>query len=197
MLNAEDISLYWSVFKGLKPHDIMALAKLAHTKKLKAGEVYIQQGSTSQRLAYIRSGLIRTYSLKENGDDITLMLRWEDQFVASVDSVIFGNPSRFIYQALEDTVLMEVDYLKAKPLIDKSPELSVSSNSFIMHMLGQAMERVEEFVLLSPEERYLKLIQEKPGINNRVPDKYLATMLGITPVSLSRIRKRIASQHKH
>jgi CRP-like cAMP-binding protein len=196
MLNAEDIHLYWPVFKGLKPQDVMELAKLAHTKKLKPGEVYIQQGSASQRLAYIKSGLIRTYSLKENGDDVTLMLRWEDQFVASVDSVILGKPSRFIYQALEDTVLMEVDYHKAKPIIDTSPELSVLSNSFVMHMLGQAMDRVEGFVLLSPGERYLKLIHEKPGINNRVPDKYLATMLGITPVSLSRIRKRIALQHK-
>jgi len=196
MLNTEDIHLYSSVFKALKPYDMVELARLAHTKKLKAGEIYIREGSVSQRLAYIKSGLIRAYCLKQNGDDVTLMLRWENQLVASVDSVILGKPSRFIYQALEDTVLMEVDYQKVKPLIDKSPELAVSSNSFIMHMLGQAMDRLEGFVLLSPEERYLKLVNEKPNINNRVPDKYLATMLGITPVSLSRIRKRIASLHK-
>jgi len=197
MLNAEDIILYRSVFEGLNPLDVVELARLAHTKKLKAGEIYIQEGSVSQRLAYIKRGLIRAYYLKKNGDDATLMLRWENQFVASVDSVIFGKPSRFIYQALEDTVLMEVDYLKAKPVIDKSPGLSASGNAFIVHMLGQAMERMEGFVLLSPEERYLKLIHEKRDINNRVPDKYLATMLGITPVSLSRIRRRIALQQKH
>jgi hypothetical protein len=56
------------------------------------------------------------------------------------------------------------------------------------------MEKVADFLLLSAEERYLKLVNEKPDIVNRVPNKYIATMLGITPVSLSRIRKRVATR---
>ncbi|WP_309334141.1 Crp/Fnr family transcriptional regulator [Mucilaginibacter sp.] len=175
---------------------MMNLAGLAHKKEINAGEIYIQPGSTSQRLAYIKTGLIRTYSLKENGDEVTLMLRWENQFVASFDSVILAKPSRFIYQALEDTTLLEVDYHKVKHMVDQSPELSASSHTFLLHMLGEAMDRLEGFVLLSPEERYLKLTHEKPDINNRVPDKYLATLLGVAPGSLSRIRKRIALQHR-
>ncbi|BAU54078.1 Crp/Fnr family transcriptional regulator [Mucilaginibacter gotjawali] len=196
MLNAADINFYLSVFRWLDLKDMMDLARLAHTKELKAGEIYIQPGSTSQKLAYIKTGLIRTYSLKENGDEVTLMLRWENQFVASFDSVILAKPSRFIYQALEATTLVEVDYHKAKHIIGQSPELSAASHTFLLHMLGDAMDRLEGFVLLSPEERYLKLVHEKPDINNRVPDKYLATLLGIAPGSLSRIRKRIALQHK-
>ncbi len=196
MLSQEDLSFYLTVFKELGLTDVIDLARLAQTKKLKAGEVYIAEGSTSQKLAYIKSGLIRAYSIKPNGDEITMMLRWENQFIASIDSVIFTRPSRFTYQALEDTVMMEVDYHKAQTIIDKSPKLSSSRHSFLLLMLGQAMERIEAFVLLSPEERYLKLVQEKPNIINRVADKHLATLLGITPVSLSRIRKRIAMQHK-
>jgi DNA-directed RNA polymerase subunit F len=91
---------------------------------------------------------------------------------------------------------LELDYKTAQGIIDNNPKLSSSRNTFLTNMLGQAMDRIESFVLLSPEERYNKLIAEKPDITNRVPDKYLATMLGITPVSLSRIRKRIVSQHK-
>jgi CRP-like cAMP-binding protein len=196
MLSQDDISFYLTVFKELALGDILELTRLSKTQKLKAGEIYIAEGSVSHKLAYIKSGLIRTYYLKENGDEITMMLRWENQFLASVDSIIFEQPSRFVYQALEDTTLMEVDYYKAQPIINKSPRLSSSRHSFLLTMLGQAIDRIEDFVLLSPEERYLKLLHEKPNINNRVPDKYLATMLGITPVSLSRIRKRIAGQHK-
>jgi CRP-like cAMP-binding protein len=196
MLDPEDINFYLSAFKGLNLQDIMDLARLAHTKKLKDGDIYIEMGSVSKRLAYIKTGLIRTYCLKENGDEVTLMLRWEKQFVASVDSVIFETPSRFIYQALEDTTLMELDYHKAQYLMEHSPELSAFSHSVLLRMLGQAMDRLEAFILLSPEERYLKLIHEKPDINNRVPDKYLATLLGIAPGSLSRIRKRIVLQHR-
>ena len=63
-------------------------------------------------------------------------------------------------------------------------------------MLGHAIDRLEAFILFSPEELYLKLIHEKPDINNEVRDKYLATLLGIASGTLSRIRKRIVSHHR-
>jgi hypothetical protein len=90
---------------------------------------------------------------------------------------------------------MQVDYTQVQSIIDNNPRLSSMRNRLLMQIMSQIMDRVESFVLLSPEERYLKLIHEKPGILNRVPNKYISTMLGITPVSLSRIRKRIASRH--
>lgn len=197
MLQTEDIDFYLTLFKDLSLADIAVLTNLAHTKKLHSGEIYIPIGSVSKRLAYIKKGMIRTYCLRENGYQVTLMLRWENQFVASVDSVMFEKPSRFIYQAMEETTLIEVDFQKALRVIESKPELSALGHSFLLHMLGEAMDRLEGFVLLSPEERYVKLVHEKPDINNRVPDKYLATLLGIAPGSLSRIRKRIALHHRH
>lgn len=196
MLEPADIAFYLSVFKDLELIDIMQLATLAKVNSLKAGEVYIKEGAISHTVAYIKSGLIRCYAIQENGDEATLMLRWENQFIASVDTVVYQQPARFTYHALEDSVLLEIDYRKAQSIIDQNPKLSASRNSFLLLMLGQAVARVESFVLLSPQERYLKLLAEKPDIANRVPDKYLATLLGITPVSLSRIRKRIASPGK-
>jgi CRP-like cAMP-binding protein len=196
MLSAADIAFYLQLFKGLDVADILELLLLAQSKTLRAGDVYIHAGTTSHKLAYVKSGLIRAYSIKQNGDDVTMMLRWENQFLASIDSIIYQKPSRFIYQALEDTVLMEVDYIKAQTIIDNNPKLSSFRHRFVLAMLAQAMDRIEAFVLLSPEERYLKLVTEKPDVINRVPNKYLATLLGITPVSLSRIRKRISSARK-
>ncbi len=60
--------------------------------------------------------------------------------------------------------------------------------------MKQAFQRVESFVLLSPEERYLKYMQDYPSVINRAPDKYIANVLGITPVSLSRIKGRITAK---
>jgi DNA-directed RNA polymerase subunit F len=62
--------------------------------------------------------------------------------------------------------------------------------------MRQAFQRVESFVFLSPEERYQKYVEDHPNIINRAPDKYIANILGITPVSLSRIRSRIASKRR-
>ena len=196
MLSPEDIKFYLGIFKGLSLADITELFKMAHTRHIPANGIYIDEGSSSKKLGLIRKGLIRAYKVKENGDDVTLMLRWENQFVASHDSVILNQPSRFIYQALEDTILMELDYGKVDSILDNNPKLSSHRNIFLLRMLAEALERMESFVLLTPEERYLDLLKDKPDIFNRVHNKYLATLLGITPVSLSRIRKRVTKTQK-
>jgi CRP-like cAMP-binding protein len=197
MLSAEDIQYYLSVFKELSLSDLIGLFNMAHIKRLPAHSVYIKERTIHRKLSFIRKGLIRAYLLKENGEEITVLLRWENQFIASHDNILLQQPSRFVYEAMEDTVLMEIDYDKAQSLLDRNPKLAAQRNSFILNMLAESMTRVESFILLSPEERYLQLIKEKANIVNRVPDKHLATLLGITPVSLSRIRKRIAAGGRH
>lgn len=192
MLSPEDIKFYLSLFKDLSLTDLVELFGMAKTKKITAGEIYIDEGATYKKLALIRKGLIRVYCIKENGDDVTLMLRWENQFFASHDNIILNQPSRFIYEALEDTVLTEVDYNRIESVLNNNPKLSSYRNLFLLNMLAESIERMESFVLLSPEERYLQLVKNNPNIVNRVHNKYLATLLGITPVSLSRIRQRIA-----
>lgn len=196
MLDVEKIKHYLSLFKDLKLTDLVTLFRMAKTRNLYTGDIYIKEGATYNKLAYIKKGLIRAYTIKENGDEITVLLRWEDQFLASHDNVILHQSSRFIYQALEDTELLEVDYDLAQDIFDKNQQYAKARNFFLLNMLAESMARVETFIMLSPEERYLKLMKDKPDIINRVPSKYIASLLGITPVSLSRIRKRIASHPK-
>ncbi|MES2425660.1 MAG: Crp/Fnr family transcriptional regulator [Bacteroidota bacterium] len=192
MLDQEDIQYYISLLKGVNVVDIYRLFKTAKTKKLRAGEVYIYEGSMSTKMGRIKSGLIRGYQLKVNGDEITITLSWENQFVGSYDSIAWQRPSRFIFQAMEDTTLMEIDYGIMQEFADRNSAIGAHRSNIQLRMLEKAIDRIESFVLLSPTERYLKLVQDKADIVNRVPDKHLATYLGITPVSLSRIRKRIA-----
>ncbi|MBS1605523.1 MAG: Crp/Fnr family transcriptional regulator [Bacteroidetes bacterium] len=192
MLETSDIRYFKDLFKELRFEELESLLALAQVRRLNAGEVYIPAGATWYQIAYIRKGLIRTWCRKDGEVEITVMLRWEDQFVGAMDSILFHRPSRFIYQALEETELVELDYREAEPIINSHAGLSAARNSFLLHMLSMSMDRVENFVLLSPEERYRKMLADKPDIVNRVPDKYVATLLGITPVSLSRIRRRMA-----
>ena len=74
-----------------------------------------------------------------------------------------------------------------------SREMEAKRLAMLHKQLYTAKERIESFVLLSPLERYQQFVRKYPSLNNRVPDKYIANVLGITPVSLSRIRKRIAT----
>lgn len=193
MLDEEKITHYLDFF-GLEAEELMALFSLAKEKILKEGEVYIKEGSTTGKLAYIKSGLIRCFLLGENGEESTVLLRWEDQFFTAYDTVFFKQASRFTYQAMEHTVLLEADYQVFMDFLNTKPKFGRAKDYFLISMLAETMERVESFVLLSPEERYLSLLKDKPNIVQRCPDKHIATLLGITPVSLSRIRKRLAKK---
>lgn len=197
MLDTEKLNYYFGIFKNLELKDLSAIFKLVKIKKLKVGEIFINQGDYYKKITYIKRGLIRAYLIKDNGDEITTLIRWEDQFISSHDSILFNEPSRYFYQAVENTILLEVDYDIVQSFMARNPKLEVGRIHFLKKMLGETIIKVESFILLTPEERYLQFIKDKPNIINRIPSKYIATLLGITPVSLSRIRGRIANQKKH
>jgi CRP-like cAMP-binding protein len=183
-------------FKDLEPEDFNEIFQ--HTKEitLRPKDIFIDLGSNNKNVGFIVKGLIRAYCIDEEGEEKTVLLRLENQFVASHEVIILNKPSRFIYEALENTFLVSVDYNVLKKLIISNPKLEQIKNDFLLMMLSESLTRMEEFVLLSPEQRYLKLINSNPGLLNRVPDKYIANLIGITAVSLSRIRKRIKEESK-
>jgi CRP-like cAMP-binding protein len=195
MITDNKIKFYLDTFKTLRFEDLVQLLQMAKEKTLQPGEAYIKQGTLHRKLCYITKGLVRIYTFRKNGEEATLQLYWEDQFFASRHSVLLNQPCPFIFEAVEQTELLEVDFNDMQALLDANIQYAPSRNFFLTEMLSQALDRVESFILLSPEERYGKLVAEKPDIVNRVPNKFIATMLGITPVSLSRIRKRMASKH--
>lgn len=181
---------------GVSPADTEPLFAMAKWIRLETNETYIRKGDTSQRLAFIEQGIIRAYTVKDNGDEATLFLRWEGQFIASHDAIIHRQPSRFIYRALEPLTLLEIDYAVLEDILKTHPEYEPLRNFFLMRMLADSLKSMESFVMLSPEERYRDLVSGNFNLVNRVPGKYLASMLGITPVSLSRIRKRMHAKGK-
>jgi CRP-like cAMP-binding protein len=176
---------------GVLPADTQPLFEMTSQLSLEAGEAYIREGDTSRRLAFIEQGIMRAYTIKNNGDEATLFLRWEGQFIASHDTIIHKQPSRFIYRALEPVTLMQIDYDVLEDILKIHPEYEPLRNFFLMRMLAESLNIMESFVTQSPEERYRQLVAERFDLVNRVPGKYIASMLGITPVSLSRIRKRM------
>lgn len=195
MLDPQRIAYYLEQFKELQWNDLQALLDRAKPRQIKQGEIYIDEGASSRKLAYIRSGLIRAYARKENGDEQTLLLRWEDQFFASYDTILFHRKSRFVYQAMEDTLLLEAHYDTFMAFLHAYPQqYSKAKDFFLMQMLADFLSQTESFILLSPEERYLQFIKEKPNIVQRVANKHLASLLGVTPVSLSRIRGRLSKK---
>lgn len=176
--------------------DVKVLIDAATLRSYKPGEFLIKEGSLRKEVFLIRKGLIRAYKLDKKGIEITTSIRWENKISASPDVILFNQASKLYFEAIEPTDVFCIDYDKLQTLIDNNPKLEANRKYIFQNILKEALQRIDSFVLLSPEERYLDFIESKPDIINRVPGKYIANVLGITPVSLSRIRKRIAQKNK-
>ena len=175
-----------------------AILLIQNTKAVsyKKGEIVIPEGSQEKIVLFIRKGLLRSfYTDVEKVEEITFQLYPERNIALNLHSVLFGEPSKFVYQAIEDTKAFQIDYSSLIALTSKNSDLINFNRTYLTkNVLGKVFTRMESFVFLSPEERYEKFVKNNPSLVNRTPDKYIANVLGITPVSLSRIRSRITKK---
>ena len=195
MVDLNRLKQIYKFGKELSLKDIQVLLKAAKNGSFRKKELLINEGSKRNDVFYIKSGLVRCFNINDKGEEITLKLIPEHQVVANVDLILFSQTSRFFYEALENTEVFFIDYDVLQDLVSRNPKLEANRKYVLQRLLKESMERVESFVLLTPEERYLRFVKDYPGITNRVQDNYIANVLGITPVSLSRIRKRIATKN--
>ena len=196
MIEFEKLKHLYNLGKDLTLSDIQVILKSAKVQSFATGEFMITAGQERKEVFWVRKGLVRGFRMNDKGEEITTMLRWENQPVVSPHLILFDQPSQQYFQALETTKVFRFDYERLQTIIDHHPKLEANRKYILQNILKEALQRIDSFVLLSPEERYLDFIRTKPDILNRVPNKYIANVLGITPVSLSRIRKRIASHKK-
>ena len=195
MVDLNRLKQIYKFGKELSLKDIQVLLKASKNGSFSKKELLINEGSKRNDVFYIKSGLVRCFNINDKGEEITLKLIPEHQVVANVDLILFSQASRFFYEALENTEVFFIDYDVLQDLVSRNPKLEANRKYVLQRLLKESMERVESFVLLTPEERYHRFVKDYPGITNRVQDKYIANVLGITPVSLSRIRKRIATKN--
>lgn len=194
MLDFEKIKTVYKLGRNLSLSDVQVLIKATKTKSYAPSEHIIKAGETKKEVFFIQKGLVRAYKVNEKGNEITTLIRWENQIVASPDILFFDQPSELFFEALERTEVLYLNYDVLQTIISENPKLEANRKYILQNVLKEALKRIDSFVLCSPEERYLNFIKGNPEIVNRVPDKYIANVLGITPVSLSRIRKRILSK---
>ncbi|HHP7242971.1 MAG TPA: Crp/Fnr family transcriptional regulator [Cyclobacteriaceae bacterium] len=178
---------------------MLNLIRNVRIKFFDKGEIIIPRGSTLNEIYFIRKGLVRSYSDAQTPDqeEITFQLFPENNIFANTHTIILKETCRFSFQALEPTKVYVIDYEHFVDATSKDLNLLNMNRTFMgKRLMKQAFQRIESFVFLTPEERYKKYIKDYPNVVNRAPDKYIANVLGITPTSLSRIRKRIATK-KH
>lgn len=160
---------------------------------LKKKENFVTEGSICDYIGFVCAGSVRYYAFKD-GVDITGYFSFENEFVSSYRSFLTRQPSLTNIEALERTDLILISWKNMQTML-VHPLLSYKMERFgrlvAEHYCCCYEERIASFVSQTPEERYLKLMETNRGILQRIPQHYIANFLGITPVSLSRIRRRV------
>ena len=161
--------------------------------KLKKKQHYATADTICDKFGFLVSGSVRYYHII-NGEDITSYFSFEQEFASSYKSFLTRTPTITYIQTLEETRLINISYpafqqMLANPLL--AHKMERFGRLVAEHYLCCYEDRVASFITQSPEERYLQLLQTGRDILQRMPQHYIAHYLGITPVSLSRIRKRI------
>lgn len=160
---------------------------------LKKKEKFVNAGEVCKKVGLIISGAVRLYMVKD-GVEITNYFALENEWMSAYISFVQQRPSPIYVEALEDTMLVTFTHQYLQQCY-ASPKLSCKMERFgrliAEHTIACYEERMASFLFQSPEERYLKLLESGSNILQRIPQHYIANYLGITPVSLSRIRKRI------
>lgn len=156
---------------------------------LKKGEFFVEADKTCRYFGFIVSGFMRAY-YTENGNEVTTCLCNDNFFATSTTSFILQKPSDINVVATETTVILAIGHADLNLLYNKFDFWAKAGRVIMEKEFLHADCRNRCYEKLSPDDKYLTLINENPGILNRVPLHIIASYLNITPETLSRIRKR-------
>lgn len=156
---------------------------------------FVEQGHTNHDMALVLSGACRLFYTRPDGEEKTTYFFFENHLMASYASCLSGQPSPLTLQALVATELVVFPYAVLRRLYEEWPVYERFGRLMAEYHLIGTDQRLTELLLQSPEERYRTLLSShKTKILERIPQHYIASYLGVTPVSLSRIRARVTEE---
>ncbi|MGV3597533.1 MAG: Crp/Fnr family transcriptional regulator [Bacteroidota bacterium] len=161
-------------------------------KHFKKNELLLAEGQQAKECYFVLNGCVRSYYLID-GEERNTNFYTENQAITPV-SYQTQTPSAYYLSCLEDCVLAVGSAERNNELMEKIPKLSALIMEMNNQLLLQKEAELDNFKTFTPEQRYIKLVQQNPQLASRIPLYHLASYLGITQVSLSRIRKRISNR---
>ncbi|BAB75709.1 Crp/Fnr family transcriptional regulator [Anabaena sp. FACHB-709] len=176
-------------FADIPADEIQKLNQTFYPLPLTAGEFFIQAGDIPRQIGFVISGILRLYYVNASGTEFTKSFCPEDHFVAAYSALILKQPAQFYIEALEDSLLLVADYDKFTQLCAEHSCWQIIKHKFLEALYLKKEKREAELLLDDATTRYQKFLAEYPHLDHRVKQYHIASYLGISPVSLSRIRK--------
>ena len=180
------------VFPYLTDEQLITARSIGELVPLNEGEIFIKEGERSKKVGLVVHGIMRNYILNDNGEQVTVVFATEMQTITTHATILLNRPASETCEAVEPTMLFVFDYGDFNKLKDTDPVFSRVHAQVLELMLIAPHASITAITPPQPIERYQRLLDKHGYLIERAPLKYLASYLGITPVSLSRIRKRLS-----
>ena len=182
-------------YVSLNEREIVLLEKAILKKTYKKHEVIFSEGKISEEIYFVAKGCVRLYYNVE-GNDKTAFFYTEGQFICAGESYTFNIPAIENYQAVEETELYVFTKARIGELLREVPKMEVLARIATENELITCQKVIASFVTKSAEERYIDLLNSQGELFQRVPQQYIASFLGVSPETLSRIKKRVYEKRR-
>ncbi len=163
-------------------------------KNVTKGQILQLKGEVSERSYFVKSGLLRSYSIDENYKEHIFMFAPEGWIIFDFVSQTYNTPSELVIEAIEDSVLEILDKELIDNLLSKSSKFKLSDTEKLTKRIAVLQKRVIMLMSATAWERYQDFLDTYPNIVQRVPQKMIASYLGITPEALSKLRSNMSKK---
>jgi CRP-like cAMP-binding protein len=163
------------------------------SKSVKKNNFLLRQGETCKDLVFVEKGCLRLYYVKD-GVEVSVWFAFQQSSAIEIYSFISENPSNYFIQAIEDSEVLYLPKTEINKLYRYHPKMQEMMRNFWEDVILNLINRFTALQKDSAEKRYLDLLN-MPAYLETIPQKYLASFIGVTPTSLSRIRKQIIKNH--
>lgn len=188
-----ELEKYIQTYFGVSSQDLQAISTFFQPRSLDKGDFFLKTGRHAQQLGFVQTGLLREY-VELDDQEVTKWISTKGNFVVDLASFLFHQPARWNIQALTDCELFVIDVADYQKIGPAVPRWATLEKLFIAKCFTVLEDRILQHLALSAEARYNQLFQYNQELFNQVPLQYLASMLGMAPATLSRIRKKAAEK---
>lgn len=173
------------------PEELQECLSYFTPKKLKKKQFLLQEGGVCNRLAFVERGALYSYSTDAKGTQHVIQFAFEGWWISDLYSFFTQEPSNLTIEALEDCELLLIDHEQHHKLLKLVSKYETYIRLLYQNAYIALQRRVESTIGLTAEEKYNRLLSQYPAILQRIPLNLIASYLGVTPETLSRIRKQI------
>ncbi|MGY5355568.1 Crp/Fnr family transcriptional regulator [Wenyingzhuangia sp. IMCC45467] len=182
-------------FQFLTPDEVTIIVDNTVLRNPKKGEILLREGEVSGECYAVVKGCIREYIIKD-GVEKTISFFTEGDPVNAFSSEVTGCPSKSYFECLEDCIVTVGNDSLIDTMIERVPRLEKLIRREVEKEAGKVQDRMADFMISTPEERFITLINTQPNLIHRVPQVLIASYIGVTPESYSRIKKRVFKKLK-